>query len=210
MSKLMNVGYNFQDLTVQLGDGVNAEDAVNKGQLDGIETSLQTYADQAEVDAKAYTDAKILGLGERVGGLDPATGLPTTGSGDGGAIDKNDYWIFTAGGTLIGQDVQKYERLVALTSNPDTTDNSITNTDWVVEHSPDVADQRKEITSLAVAGGATEIVNHALGYKYVSVAVYNDATDDQTDIHVHLVDANNLEITNESANAITVSGVIHI
>lgn len=210
MSKIINVGYDFQDLNVSVGDGTEATHAVNKGQVDALETSLQTYADTAESDAKAYTDAKILGLGERVGGLDPAIGLPTVGSGEGGAIDKNDYYIFTASGTLIGQSVQKYERLVALTSNPDTTDNSITNTDWVVEHAPDVADQRKEITALSVAGGATETVNHALGYKYVSVAVYNDATDDQTDIHVHLVDSNNIEITNESANAITVSGVIHI
>lgn len=210
MAKKIEVGYNFGNLNVSVGDATEAGHAVNKSQLDAQETALQTYADTAEADAKAYTDAKILGLGERVGTVDPSVGLPTVGSGDGGAIDKNDYWTFSADGTILGEAVHKYEKLIAVVSNPDTTDNTGANTDWVLEHAPHVADARFEINSLAIAAGATETVNHDLGYKYVSAAIFNDATDDQTDVLVHLVDTNNIEVTNESASTITVSGVIHI
>jgi hypothetical protein len=44
----------------------------------------------------------ITSVGELVGEHDASTGLPTTGSGEGGAIDKGDYWFITTPGTIAG------------------------------------------------------------------------------------------------------------
>lgn len=165
MSKRISVGYDFGDLTVQVGTAVNNNDVVNKGVMDTQiaqqDGALRTYTDDKKAEAIAYVDSKILGLGERVGVLNPATGLPTTGSGAAGAIDKNDYWTFTDDGTLLGQEVHKYEKLLAVVSNPNTVDNTGANTDWIIEHASHTIDHRHELTGITVPATIHEVLGEA-------------------------------------------------
>jgi hypothetical protein len=61
--------------------------------LDGVPTQGNTLK-------KLYD--LITSVGELVGDHDASTGLPTTGSGIAGAIDKGDYWFITVPGTIVG------------------------------------------------------------------------------------------------------------
>ena len=177
-------------------DGTDVNDAVNKGQLDGIETSLTTYI-----------DGKIEGLGEYVGKLDPASGLPTTGSGAAGAIDKNDWWYIEAAGTLLGVEVSEGDKFHALVNNPDTTDNTATNTDFLIMHNH-VEEHRFSITSTSLTADSATRVTHNLGAEFVHITLVDDATNKRVDVEVEYIDANNVDIT--SAEDITVSGVISL
>lgn len=318
MSKIIGTEYDFKNLNIQVGEATNDRHVMNKAATtaaisDASATSLN--------EAKAYTDSKILGLGERVGTLNPSDGLPTTGSGAEGAIDKNDYWTFEADGSILGEEVHKYEKLIAVTSNP-SLDNDVANTDWVIEHAPHTVDHRTEFTNVTVpatiqevpgvatteitqlfeagdswvvggvtindtdidivtnntvalqatkiasllvannafnaqytvvddlagkltitekAGQATGValahdetgivggnvavvqtvesvaydqgnyvINHELGYKYVQCIVAETSSDSTADIQVHFLDNNNLELLNDTNEAITVSGVVSI
>ena len=112
-----------------IANGVNATDVATKGQLDAQDTTL-----------RAYIDAEILGLGAFVGEFDPSLGLPTSGSGAEGAIDKGDWWYISSDSSLLGAPVHKGDRLQAMIDNPNTTNNTGTNTDWKVLHSYHEAD----------------------------------------------------------------------
>jgi hypothetical protein len=179
-----------------IADGVNATDAATKGQLDAQDTAL-----------RAYVDAEILGLGSFVDELDPSLGLPTAGSGAAGAIDGGDWWYISAEGTLLGIPVHKGDRLQAMVDNPDTDDNTGTNTDWKVLHSYHEADSRFPITNLELTADTPETINHGLGYKFVHVTVA-DAAGDAVDVQVNYVDENNLTLT--ANTTVTVSGVVSI
>lgn len=179
-----------------IANGANATDAVTKGQLDAQDTAL-----------RAYIDAEILGLGAFVDELDPSLGLPTAGSGAAGAIDAGDWWYISSDGSLLGEPVHKGDRLQALIDNPDTADNTGTNTDWKVLHSYHDADSRFAINNLALVADTPQNVNHGLGYKFVHVTVA-DAAGDAVDVQVNYVDENNLTLT--ANTTVTVSGVVSI
>lgn len=71
-----------------------------------IETDLSVSASALKLATaaavKAYIDAEVAGLGQLVGGHDASTGVPTTGSGAGGAIQAGDRWYITVAGTITG------------------------------------------------------------------------------------------------------------
>lgn len=197
MVKNIYTDYEFNGGKISgIADGVNANDAVTKNQLDLQDTAL-----------RAYIDGEILGLGAFVDEFDPSLGLPTSGSGSAGAIDAGDWWHISTDGTLLGEPVHKGDRLQALVDNPDTADNTGTNTDWKVLHSYHEADSRFPITNLELTADTPETVNHGLGYKFVHVTVA-DAAGDAVDVQVNYVDENNLTLT--ANTTVTVSGVVSI
>lgn len=106
-----------------------------------------------------------------------------------------------------GAPVHKGDRLQAMIDNPNTTNNTSTNTDWKVLHSYHEADGRFAINNLALAADTPSTVNHGLGYKFVHVSVA-DATGDAVDVQVNYVDENNLTLT--SNTSVTVNGVVSI
>ena len=72
-----------------------------------VSTNLATDASTEKVvradAAKAYIDGRITAMGIFVGELDASSGnLPTTGSGEAGAIAKGDFWLVTTGGDITG------------------------------------------------------------------------------------------------------------
>lgn len=160
--KKVMISHDYGNGTVKVRDAVASNEATTKGQVETLiaaqNTASETYTDNKDTATRSYIDAKILGLGERVGNWDPASGLPTTGSGDGGTIDKNDYWTFSADGTILGETVRKYARLVAAVSNPDTADNTAGNTDWVIEHVPQTHQYRSEFSNVVVPATVQEVL----------------------------------------------------
>ena len=156
---------------------------------------------------RAYIDAEILGLGAFADEFDPSLGLPTSGSGAEGAIDKGDWWYISSDGSLLGAPVHKGDRLQAMIDNPNTTNNTSTNTDWKVLHSYHEADGRFAINNLALVADTPSTVNHGLGYKFVHVSVA-DAAGDAVDVQVNYVDENNLTLT--SNTSVTVNGVVSV
>lgn len=197
MAKNIYTSYDFNGNKIEgVADGVLATDVANKGQLDlGV------------AEAKAYTDSKIEGLGTYVGQLDPSLGLPTSGSGVEGAIDKGDWWYISTNGTLLGIPVHKGDRLQASIDNPDTVDNTSANTDWFVLHTFHEDDLRYPINALSLTADTPINVNHGLGYRYVHVTLV-DETGNRIDADVNYVDENNLTIT--SSNTIVANGVVTI
>lgn len=179
-----------------IANGVNATDAATKGQLDAQDTAL-----------RAYIDAEILGLGAFVGEFDPSLGLPTSGSGAEGAIDKGDWWYISSDSSLLGAPVHKGDRLQAMIDNPNTTNNTGTNTDWKVLHSYHDADSRFPISNVPLVADTPQTINHGLGYKFVHVSVA-DAAGDAVDVQVNYVDENNLTLT--SNTSVTVNGVVSV
>ena len=198
MAKNIYTGYDFNGNQIKgIADGVLATDAASKGQVDA-----------GVVEAKAYTDSKIEGLGTYVGQLDPATGLPTAGSGASGAIDKGDWWYINATGTLLGVEVHKGDRLQASIDNPDTADNTAANTDWILLEAFHYGAIRYEVTNLTLTAGVPIDIVHNLGEKYVHVTLVDSLDDNRIDLDVNYVDDNTVRVlANVTA---TVNGVITI
>ena len=168
-------------------NGTSPLDATNLSQLDAL---------------KDYTDAKFQGLGEFVDKLDPATGLPTTGSGANGIIVRNDWFHISADGTLLGKDVNKGDKLLALVDNPDTVDNTDTNSDFAVLH---VEEGRFTIDSLSLVANTPMTVSHNLGYQIVQVALAG-LDGSKIDVDVKYIDINTLTL--EATSDVVVSGAI--
>lgn len=195
MKKIYTGGIDLGDeKVVGVAAGTTSTDAVNKGQLDTVESDMTTYV-----------DGKIEGLGEYVSKIDPASGLPTTGSGAAGAIDRNDWWYVEAEGTFLGISAHVGDRLQAAVDNPDTADNTASNTDFLLLHTFHIDDTRHPITALVLTADVAETVNHALGYQFVNVNVA-DTDGKKIDVEVDYVDENNLTLT--SSVTATVSGVV--
>lgn len=81
--------------------------------ISGLQNALNNLLSQSAIDgliggapSNANTLNKLYNLinslGEFAGNHDASTGLPTTGSGASGAIDKGDYWYITTPGTIAG------------------------------------------------------------------------------------------------------------
>lgn len=197
MAKQIYQSFDFNGNVINgVAAGVAANDVANKGQVDA-----------AIVTAQAYTDSKIEGLGEYVAQLDPASGLPTVGSGAGGAIDKGDWWYINDTGTLLGVAVHKGDRLQAAVDNPDTVDNSVSNTDFFLLQNFHVADARYEIPSTSLVADTPETITHSLGYRFVNVVVV-DTLGEPVDVNVIYVDENSLTLT--ANTAVTITGVVSI
>lgn len=110
----------------------NTSDFNNDGE-DGINPfATKEYVDNADdqvlSDAKAYSDAIVVGLWDDRGNFTPTTSYPSTGgSGDSGTILKGDIWTISGLGsgntaTLpIGQIVQDGDTIRALIDNPSNT-----------------------------------------------------------------------------------------
>lgn len=173
-----------------------ANEATNKGQVD---TLIQ--------EAKDYAAGLVEGLGEFVGYWDPANGLPTTGSGTAGSIDKNDWWRISANGTLLGADIHKDARLQASVSNPDTVTNDATNTDWYVMDNHSIENDRYVISAETLAGGVEKVITHNLGQKYVQVLI-TDTSDNVIDADIRLIDANTIGITANSN--VSINGIVSL
>lgn len=112
----------LKPLEAQFADWIDSfwhqsEDSIPISAINGLETLLNSYAVATAVTASldALKDGVpsegdtlnklynlIASLGELVGDHDASTGLPTTGTGEGGAIDKGDYWHITTAGTIAG------------------------------------------------------------------------------------------------------------
>lgn len=196
VTKNIYVNQNLNGNTISgLGNAVNAQDAATKGQLDTKETEI-----------KSYVDSKVENLGEYVGTLVP-TALPTTGSGAGSIIDKGDWWYISQNGTLLGVAVHKGDRLQASVSNPNTSTNDATNTDFFILHNYDDSQSRYEISNLSLVADTPLIITHNLGYKIVQVSVI-DSNNKKIDVDVEYVDNNNLKLT--SNQNITVWGVVSL
>lgn len=198
MAKNIYTGYDFNGNKIEgVADGVLATDVSTKGQLDtGI------------AEAKAYADSKIEGLGEYVSQLDPNTGLPTVGSGEAGAIDKGDWWFINQTGTLLGVTVHKGDRLQAAIANPDTTDNTASNTDFFLLQGMMSDVIRYEVNALTLTAGVPTDIAHNLGEKYVHVTLVDALDDNRIDLDVNYVDENTVRVmSNVSA---TVNGVVTI
>lgn len=92
-----------------LGNGTNPNDAVNKGQLDGVATAAATdattKANTAENNAKAYSDGLVTGLLDDRGNYNPNTNsnlYPNAGgSGIAGAIKKGDLYVINGLGPSV-------------------------------------------------------------------------------------------------------------
>lgn len=194
--KNIYTGYDFNGNEIKIGDGTAPTSAINKGQLD---TSI--------TETRAYIDSKVQNLGEYVGKINPTAGLPTTGSGVGNAIDKGDWWYIEAEGNLLGVPVHVGDRLQALVANPDTTDNTAANTDFVVLHTYHPEDGRYAISNLALTANVEKTITHGLGYKFVQVSVA-DADGNKVDLDVKYVDESTLKLT--SSVTVNVWGVISI
>lgn len=197
MAKQIYQAFDFNgNLINGIADGILATDAANKGQVD-----------EALAVAQAYTDSKIEGLGEFVAQIDPASGLPTVGSGAGGAIDKGDWWFVNTHGTLLGVAVHPGDRLQAAVSNPDTADNTEANTDFFILHTFHIEDSRFEISNTSLIPDTPTTITHNLGYRFVNVVV-TDTLGEPVDVNVVYVDENSLTLT---ANvAVTVTGMVSI
>lgn len=197
MTKPIYQDFDFNNNKITgIADATTADGVINKGQLDSQDTAL-----------RAYIDGEILGLGNFVSEIDTTSGLPTSGSGAGGAIDKNDWYHIISEGTILGEDVHKGERLQALVDNPDTADNTAGNADWKILHSYNESDSRYDIDNLALTANTPEIVTHGLGFKFVQVALAG-ADGKQVDVEIDYVDSTSLVLT--SSSNLTVSGAISV
>lgn len=81
----------------------------------------KTYADARLADAKAYTDAQVVGLWDDRGAFDASVNAyPSSGgSGTAGAILKGDIWTISVAGTLpTGQAVEVRDTVRALVDTP--------------------------------------------------------------------------------------------
>lgn len=197
MAKQIYQSFDFNGNVINgVAAGVAANDVANKGQVDA-----------AIVTAQAYTDSKIEGLGEYVAQLDPDSGLPTIGSGNGGFIDKGDWWYINDTGTLLGVAVHKGDRLQAAVDNPDTADNSVSNTDFFLLQNFHVADARYEIQSTVMTPDTPVTITHNLGYRFVNVVVVGESGE-PVDVNVVYTDVNSLILT--SNTAVTITGMVSI
>lgn len=154
MAQKISVSYDWGNLPISVGEGTESNHVLNKSQVDsaiaGSETVVKDYTDTKDTATRDYIDSKILGLGEFVGALDPNSGLPTTGTGDGGAIDKNDYWTFANDGVILGEEVHKYEKLIA------NVDGASIDNEFRIEHAPKTADSRYQFDNLVVPATVQE------------------------------------------------------
>lgn len=197
MAKQIYQSFDFNGNVINgVAAGVSATDVANKGQVDA-----------AIVTAQAYTDSKIEGLGEYVAQLDPDSGLPTIGSGNGGSIDKGDWWYINDTGTLLGVAVHKGDRLQAAVDNPDTADNSVSNTDFFLLQNFHVADARYEIQSTVMTPDTPVTITHNLGYRFVNVVVVGESGE-PVDVNVVYTDVNSLTLT--SNTAVIITGMVSI
>lgn len=155
MSQKISVSYDWGNLPISVGDGTESNHVMNKGQVDALATATETnangYTDAKDTATRDYIDSKILGLGEFVGAIDPNAGLPTTGTGEAGAIDKNDYWTFANDGVILGEEVHKYEKLIA------NVDGASIDNEFRIEHAPKTADSRYQFDNLVVPATIQEV-----------------------------------------------------
>lgn len=156
MAQKITTSYDWGNLPISVGEGTETNHVLNKGQVDTLvsttETNANNYTDSKDSATRNYVDSKIEGLGEYVTTLNPNMGLPTVGTGAGGAIDKNDYWIFSEDGNILGEDVHKWEKLIANVSNA-TIDN-----DFRIEHAPHTDDTRHQFTGTLVPATVQEVL----------------------------------------------------
>lgn len=101
--------------TVRAADGTSSDHLITVGQVDSLMTGVGGYQSY-QYDA--------------TGAL---TQLSGQGSGDDGAIRKNDTFEINVAGTVIGKTVQVGDRLVANVASPNLTPNDATNLHWRVD-----------------------------------------------------------------------------
>ncbi|MGL5748888.1 MAG: hypothetical protein ACRCXT_00055, partial [Paraclostridium sp.] len=99
------------------------------------------------------------------------------------------------------------DRLQALADDPDTTNNTASNTGFVVLHTYHPEDGRYAISNLTLTANVEQTINHGLGYRFVQVSVA-DADGNKVDLDVKYVDESNLKLI--SSATVNVWGVISI
>lgn len=197
MAKKIYVDLDLQENKLgNIADGIENTDALNKAQIVTLNDESKDYA--AEL---------VNSIGGFVSKIDPASGIPTGGSGVGDSINKGDYYYFNTNGNILGHDVWKGDKLLALVADPDTMTNNDTNTDWVILDNHSTDDDRFVISEEALTADVEDIITHNLGQRFVQVII-TDTVGNVVDAAIRLIDANTLGIT--SSASVTVNGVVSL
>lgn len=110
-------------------------------------------------------------------------------------------------GILQGNANIQFVVSLAERGNPDTVDNTTSNTDFFIPHGFHDEDSRYDIPETILAPDVPATITHNLGHRYVHVVV-TDTAGAPVDVAVVYTDANSLTIT--ANTAVTVTGVVSI
>ena len=157
--------HNLQGLnaTLELGkDGnriVSGSGKVSATQADGT-TLINVEIADATASTHAVTQAQLDVVAGKSGGYlaysYDASGnisqLSGQGSGDSGAIRHGDTYKIGVAGTFLGEAAEVGDFIVALVANPDISDNTATNTDWLHDERRTASDLADGTTLDSAAG----------------------------------------------------------
>ncbi|AUR89485.1 hypothetical protein NVP1123O_56 [Vibrio phage 1.123.O._10N.286.48.F3] len=125
-------------LPVKGGDATASDEFVTQSQLDAVEAKTGGYL--------SYSYDASSGISQ----------LSGQGSGDAGAIQYMDTFKVTTGGSFLGSTAEAGDFVIALTAGADVSDNTGSNTDWLLDTRRTAGDLADD-TTLEASGGQIQI-----------------------------------------------------
>lgn len=153
--------------TVELGKDGHKIDGSNADYVkvtDKDDTLLPVKVGAATASDEAVTQAQLDAVSAKTGGYltysyDASSGisqLSGQGSGDSGAIRYNDTFKVTTGGSFLGATAEAGDFVIALVANADVSDNTSSNTDWLLDTRRTAGDLADDST-LEASGGKIQV-----------------------------------------------------
>lgn len=125
-------------LPVKGADATASDEFVTQSQLDAVEAKTGGYL--------SYSYDASSGISQ----------LSGQGSGDSGAIQYMDTFKVTTGGSFLGSTAEAGDFVIALTAGADVSDNTSSNTDWLLDTRRTAGDLSDD-TTLEASGGVIQI-----------------------------------------------------
>lgn len=153
--------------TVELGKDGHKIDGSNAAYVkvtDKDDTLLPVKVGEATASDEAVTQSQLDAVSAKTGGYltysyDASSGisqLSGQGSGDSGAIRYNDTFKVTTGGSFLGDTAEAGDFVIALVANADVSDNTSSNTDWLLDTRRTAGDLADGVT-LEASGGKVQV-----------------------------------------------------
>lgn len=125
-------------LPVKGADATASDEFVTQSQLDAVEAKTGGYL--------TYSYDASSGISQ----------LSGQGSGDSGAIQYMDTFKVTTGGSFLGSTAEAGDFVIALTAGADVSDNTSSNTDWLLDTRRTAGDLADD-TTLEASGGQIQV-----------------------------------------------------
>lgn len=139
----------------------------------GAATASDEFVTQAQLDAvDARTGGYLTYAYDASSGISQLSGQ---GSGDSGAIQYNDTFKVTTGGSFLGSTAEAGDFVIALVANADISDNTSSNTDWLLDTRRTAGDLADD-TTLEASGGQIQIKDAGVTSAKLAADVINSGS----------------------------------